>query len=572
MGLTALRGVRFPNNRYRRPPPAMLSVSLPLAEAPAAQIGPSRAAHRPWWLIVSVAAILTASIALRCYRLGNIPGVNGDEAWSGAQAVRLLHGQPVEWRTPNGNPINPFFFLPTLALHVLWPPSIVLLRVVPLASGLAALAVNYWLCRRAFDSRTAVISTCLLAVLPIDIAYSRFAWDASQSLLMTLGVVYLPLIEVRRRGEQARLSVGAIAALAAAILVHPTNVFDLPLVVLPPLVARRRQVVQLLRNTVIPARGWALAALAACSVAIAFFAAEFVTHFARWHGPGEWNAFAGGYWRLFSGTTIYAFITGLGLNAAEDGWFGWLPPACDALAAIVAVAAVVGLTNRWRRGPDDTDRALATSWAAVLIGFWLVAGPRALEPHHERYAICLVGVTGVLSARGLAWWLEDARRRVRLAATVGLSLAAWLALASFWCGYFEFIETIGGRSHATFRTAATEPKQAALDWIRGHRDARLPAVVVCHEFWNYWPLAYLAADDAQLQVVKWDEWRMHSGAETLEAGQTWFVEFAGTGAEAEALAALESDGTRPVRHVVRDYGGREVLTVIGPVEKSSQNY
>ena len=61
--------------------------------------------------------------------------------------MRLLHGQEVEWRTPNGNPINPFFFLPALALHAIWPPSIVLLRLVPLASGLAALALNYWLCR-----------------------------------------------------------------------------------------------------------------------------------------------------------------------------------------------------------------------------------------------------------------------------------------------------------------------------------------------------------------------------------------------------------------------------------------
>ena len=126
-----------------------------------------------------------------------------------------------------------------MVLHAIWQPSIVLLRVVPLASGLAALALNYWLCRRAFDRRTATLSTCILAVLPIDIAYSRFAWDASQSLLFTLPVLYLPLIECRRHSARARLSIGAVGALAAAILVHPTNVFDLPLIVLPPLVVRR---------------------------------------------------------------------------------------------------------------------------------------------------------------------------------------------------------------------------------------------------------------------------------------------------------------------------------------------
>ena len=42
--------------------------------------------------------------------------------------------------------------------------------------------------------------------LPIDIAYSRFAWDASQSLLATLFVLYLPLL---RCPSPRRLRVGA---------------------------------------------------------------------------------------------------------------------------------------------------------------------------------------------------------------------------------------------------------------------------------------------------------------------------------------------------------------------------
>ena len=360
----------------------MTSVSFPLTEAAACEALPHAAARRSRWLIVGAAAIIASSVALRCYRLDNIPGVNGDEAWTGAQAVRLLHGQEVEWRTPNGNPINPFFFLPALALHAIWPPSIVLLHLVPLASGLAALALNYWLCRRAFDERTAVVSTCLLAVLPIDIAYSRFAWDASQTLLVTLPLVYLPLIEVRRRGERARLSLGAVGVLVAALLVHPTNVFDLPLVVLPPLVARRRQVLRALRRTAVPARPWALAALAAASVAIVVAALEFTTRFVRWEGFGSVATFALGYLRLFSGTTVYEFIAGVEPGAAGEGWHAWLPAGCDTLTLVVAAAAAWGFVVRSRCEAGQTDRALATSWAAVLGGFFLVAGPRAIAPHY----------------------------------------------------------------------------------------------------------------------------------------------------------------------------------------------
>ena len=64
----------------------------------------------------------------------------------------------------------------------------------------------------------AVVSTVVLAVLPINIAYSRFGWDSSQSLLFTLPVVHLSLLAIR--GPQGRRWLaGAAAALAAATLV-----------------------------------------------------------------------------------------------------------------------------------------------------------------------------------------------------------------------------------------------------------------------------------------------------------------------------------------------------------------
>jgi 4-amino-4-deoxy-L-arabinose transferase-like glycosyltransferase len=69
--------------------------------------------------------------------------------------------------TPSGNPLNPFFLLPLAALHIFLPPSIAALRLIPLASGLAALGLNYVLCGRAFDRRTAIVSTWILALLPI---------------------------------------------------------------------------------------------------------------------------------------------------------------------------------------------------------------------------------------------------------------------------------------------------------------------------------------------------------------------------------------------------------------------
>src|ERR1700676_2739427 len=92
-------------------------------------------------LTINVAALLVTAVWFRCCDLSRVPGVNGDEAWYGVQAELVLRGEPVPWRTPTGNLMNPFFFGPQLLLHALWPPSFELLRATALASGLAALVV-----------------------------------------------------------------------------------------------------------------------------------------------------------------------------------------------------------------------------------------------------------------------------------------------------------------------------------------------------------------------------------------------------------------------------------------------
>ena len=135
--------------------------------------------------------ILAVAVVLRVIKLDNIPGVNGDEAWMGVQAMAALrHDRLFSWRTPTGNPLNLFFFLRELALHAIWPPSFGLLRLPAVVSGLAALAVNFWLCRKVFGPRTAWLLTVLLAVLPVNIVYSRFAWDSCQTFSATTCAIF----------------------------------------------------------------------------------------------------------------------------------------------------------------------------------------------------------------------------------------------------------------------------------------------------------------------------------------------------------------------------------------------
>ncbi len=274
-------------------------------------------------LVVNVLAILAVAIGLCAWRIGNLPGLNGDEAWSGVQAVRLVEGQSICWRTPTGNPVNPFFLGPLAVLHWLAAPSVTVLRLPALLSGLAALAVNFLLCRRVFGRCVAWVSTLLLAVLPLNIAYSRFAWDASQTVLATTLLLFFSLRLVAP-GAASRWLLPPLLAYGATIWIHPTNAFAGCLLV-PTCVhcyqsdlrsgwarlraSRAAGAVCLLVSLSLLVAGWQFRPLLS-------------SVFARVVSPAQWGLFLRQLVRLFSGSTVLEFIAGPpregdGLNGAD---------------------------------------------------------------------------------------------------------------------------------------------------------------------------------------------------------------------------------------------------------------
>jgi hypothetical protein len=538
--------------------------------APAAQARSIRPGIR-FWLLANAIALLAVALAMRVWRLENIPGINGDEAWSGVQAARLAAGKSIEWWTPTGNPINVFFLFPLAGLHAAFAPSFVLLRMAALASGILALVANYALCRRVFDSRTAAVSTLLLAVLPIDVAYSRFAWDASQSLLATVFVLYLPLWHYRKGYDDASLPVAGMVALAAALLVHPTNLFAAPLLVVPIAYAWRRSAWKGMQQVAVPARPLTLGLLALGGIFTAYFAWRALSGTAATlRGPDDFFAFVQNYLRLFSGATVYEYISGVDAATGPLAWFAWLPAACKLGFGIAVVFGGWGMMRRLAADGTEHDVNLVVGWAVMLLGFFLVAGPRAIAPHLERYGICLVAPGAVVLARGLAWWIEPRQSHARAAAWI-LAASVWLFPATFYLGYFDFIERTGGQSHLTFRTAAVEPKLAALRYIRSHLGGGGSARIVATQWWNYWPIAYLASGDNDIRVLSGQAWQTASPpADDGRTAESWYVEFAGSPEEKDLLRRLGQSGKAPGRHVIFDYSGRPVLSVVGPAENPSK--
>ncbi len=528
-----------------------------------------------WLLVIHVTGLLLASLWFRCAWLNNTPGLNGDEAWYGVQALELLRGEDFQIETPTGNPPNLLFFGPLLLLHAFFPPSIALLRAVAVGSGVAALVINWVCCRWVFDRRTAVISTVVLAILPINIAYSRFAWDASQSVAITLPVLYLSLASIRFAGRRGRFLLAAVLMQWIACLVHPTNVFVAPAVVVALAVWVREGGVRKATRGVSPrtkAAVLVLGILAAVLLGLLWLSTPGSSRFlGRLHSPtqlAQMETLARLTVllpRLFLGATVYRYIAGV------DSWLSW-PAAvgsdgwgADTVLFWAVMAACVWTLCRAKDEPvRRTSRTLLCMVALQLAAFALLAGPHGLSPGWERYAICLVGPIVVLLARGAAVSFSAGSPRWRLALVVG-SLCGWLMLADFREHYFHCIHQTGGRAHPTFRTSDEDPKASALKTILANRQPGV-AWIVTGEWHIYWPIRYFGMSEDELRVVTPKEVAASEEFDQAQReGRVWYVEFA------DALPQTTATGPWPPadlpsgklrRWKCLGYDGRPVLEIL----------
>ena len=524
-----------------------------------------------WFVGANLIGLLLLSIWFRCRSLDNIPGLNGDEAWYGVQAERAAGGSPISWQTPTGNLLNPFFIGPMIVPHLWSVPSIALLRSLAVASGLLALVLNWLLCRWVFGRRMAWISTAMLAVLPTDIAYSRLAWDAAQSLAVTLVVTYFALAAIRFQRWRWRLITAAIACLAAAVIVHPTNIFAAAIIVVA---AASQGKSADLRSSVagLRKRPFALVAiLTVVALAGLWIAWLMQTPLPQWlasrlrQSSDSSNALGLSvlFPRLFTGGTIYRYVAG------SHSWFQWPAPLSNegfgvdvVVFWLLILSAAIVLWRSWKSAGREEDGVLVAAWMLTLAAFLVVAGPGALIPGQERFAICLIAPTVILLSRAATLVMERKTWPARVAILTAL-LAGWAMLADFHTHYFRFIEQTGGQAHQTFRTAAEEPKAAALKYILHHRKSG-ETWIVAGEWWNLWPLRYLAFKEKDLYVLTPEEAQKAGGqyVAAKDEGRLWSVEF--SSAEISRQTAKKPAKEDMSRHTIKDYAGRPILTISHP--------
>jgi 4-amino-4-deoxy-L-arabinose transferase-like glycosyltransferase len=439
---------------------------------------------------LALAAVLTIGAGLRVVDLGSLPGINGDEAWYGVNVEMFRSGQPFFLQTGVGNPLNPLHSLPLLLFSYLSPPSLPVLRLPSALWGILAMLLAYPLLGRPLGSRAARWTAMLVALSPALVAYARLGWDPSDTPLVVLLAVSFAI------RDQPGL---ALVTCAASFLVHPTNVFGLPIVAAawgPHGIARYQRLddrakrrlhigVIALGLIAAPTVLWVLARSAENPNTV-LPSVEIV--FERVTSVSGWLEVILGMFALFSGVTTGIFIGGPVSSSL------WTVAVAGAMLALV-VAPIAGW-DRFHSNHRSVGPWLAAGIAVSLALVYVVGGPVAVQPAHERYVMFLLVPLAMLCAIGLDA-VEASRPRWGL---LGMGAVCVGLFTTLLATYVQPLMARGSDSEVAFRTGSVEPKLAAYEYVQ--RDSARARVVriVAEDWWLYWPLRYLAARDPRMHV------------------------------------------------------------------------
>jgi 4-amino-4-deoxy-L-arabinose transferase-like glycosyltransferase len=432
-------------------------------------------------------SLIALALLLRFVGLGHLPGVNGDEAYLGTKVLLFTQGDDISVRTGSNLFPDPLSFGLSWLVHLFAPVSFFTLRLPSAISGVLAVGVSFLLFRRLWGNRTALCIAALIAALPVHIAYSRFFWEPAQTPLVAVFAVYAAF-----RGKPLLTGVAA----GVAVLVHPTNLFLLPVLAVALIARMDAEPSNWLtrlrdpRSPVWPVSGvliviGLIALLSGKQVLAGLNLGErILLHFGQ--VEQVW-LFMTRHTGLLNGITTYTYVTGA-LNDTLVLWshlgfvmFFWLP-----------VAAAF-----WPGRHRDLS-VLGAGTALALLLFHGIAGPIALRPNLERYGLWMTVPHCVLL--GLALNTLGERMARKWFAPVAVGAIASLLLVQMHFGYFDRLLTNNSQSENAFMTGEYEPKEYAFEWILAHRENTRTTRILAEDWWTYWAFKYLSLEHTGFEV------------------------------------------------------------------------
>ncbi len=495
------------------------------------------------------------SVVFRILFIQNIPGINGDEAWYSIQITEFFAGKsPKLIAAPLGRPlINPFFILILLPVTMLFSPSFWILRTPSLIAGILLLPLSYILLRRSLSHSSALITFILAASLPINIAYSRFGWDPSQTALASLFVIHFTF---------KRNVLGIVLSFIAALFVHPTNIFLFPIILGPyaaEFIFNTNGEKRKTKNLYLFATALVLICLTVIFLQVSpniIAAIKKIPE--RFLDFNQWSVFIIYFGRLFTGTTIYSYIVSpLFEKGAYIGDFVFW-----SFSVVVFIFGGRRILQKKQWAHVGFICGLVLSAAL----FYLIAGIQGIQPHYERYAVFLV-MPYIISVAILLENISLRCKMPRLPKVVGLLLGTML-LYGFYFNYFQFIIETGGQSHRTFRTAPIEPKEHAYLLIKNDSMKYKHAFTIFAQDWHiFMPIRYLISGEKRISAINMKSIMLPETEfrkSLLPGGRAYMIGYASGNIRSLMSGMFSPDELKT--WVIKDYAGKDLLMVcrLGP--------
>jgi 4-amino-4-deoxy-L-arabinose transferase-like glycosyltransferase len=457
-------------------------------------------------LTALLASLFAYAFLLRVTSLEGLPDLNGDEVWHAIQLTHLVRGDSFSLLTENGLPLSPIHAALEIPFLLAFKPSLWVVRLPALLTGIASVVLMYVLGTRMLDRTTALIAAALLAALPVAVIYSRVSYESSHAPLYGILILYFA----------HRLNmIAVVLMLASSYFIHPTTIFLLPVLLAvvwersrtecpgDPVTRRRRMLARMAAIT-----GVVLAV--GISIILRPRTRELSAHF----DSGIWGRhdildFWLKYEWLFLGSDFDS-------NRLRS-WLFWtvlLPILGSGLWRLVSA-------RRWDRVAFVVGPVLAA------LALFAVGGSNIISPGSTRYGLFLV-VPTVLAVACLVNTLMVDRNAVRfhwlrrlqcagaLAVGWGLLLSVDLNHMIMWSvmrpGYQDSRE-----SPWTFGADARPPVRRLWSLLRhdiaartqrpsagpgaGPRSPGGMTLVIAEDPWRYGPLEWLATSRRDIQVV-----------------------------------------------------------------------
>ncbi|MGF7081402.1 hypothetical protein [Mucilaginibacter sp. UYCu711] len=132
------------------------------------------------------------------YKLGSLPGLHGDEAWSGLKAYRF-DGNGITQITGMNNYTGVLEALSSLCTFKILGMGVVQLRSVGIILNLIGLMVLSWQIKKIINSSASVVLLMIIAQSVMYLFLPRVAWEVNTYNLILSAVTFMLFEKIRRR-------------------------------------------------------------------------------------------------------------------------------------------------------------------------------------------------------------------------------------------------------------------------------------------------------------------------------------------------------------------------------------